>query len=169
MSAVKRIYNGDYTIYANTGNIRLDGLNVIASNLIVTNVSFDLETYANSTLVFNYTAASANAAAITSDSGIVVQRGATGGVYRTTANLQWSEANVQWEASDSLGNRGPLLTSYTPFQLEETTSNPVGVAGYAVITANTASSGAGLYVNTGGVTGELTTSKIAKKYAIIFG
>ena len=100
-------------------------------------------------------------------SGIENKRGS-----QPSVGLYWAEDGIfqgQWIANNSVGNAGPILTSYN-VKVNQTTSNPIGNVGYTVVSGNTAGTGgSGLFVNAGTSSAELVTTLGAKKYAIIFG
>jgi len=175
MGASKRINTGNYTIttFPNNGNpsgnvdVTTHTL-LVNGNLKVTGTTTNVQAYDTTLSVFrlnaNLTTANTPASGF---SGIENVRG-----NQSNVGLYWAETGIyqgQWIANNSVGNAGPILTSYN-VKIDQTTSNPAGVAGYTVITGNTASTGgSGLFVNAGSSSDELITTLGVRKYAIIFG
>lgn len=168
MSVYKKVNIGDWNLNVPNGNVAITSAIVtIDGNLVVTGNITNTLNRTEPTLVLNANL-TANDSPYSGNSGIVVNRGSGANV-----SFLWNETGTfanAWTLSDTTGNIGYIHTSYLPLKLEETTNSPVGESGYIVITGNTAETGSsGLFVNSGGVTGELTTTVSAKKYAIIFG
>jgi hypothetical protein len=175
MSASKRINTGNYTIttFPNDGNpsgnvdITTNTL-MVYGNLRVTGTTTNVQAYDTTLSIFrlnaNLTVANSPAPGF---SGIENKRGS-----QPSVGLYWAEDGIfqgQWIANNSVGNAGPILTSYN-VKVNQTTNNPIGNVGYTVVSGNTAGTGgSGLFVNAGTSSAELVTTLGAKKYAIIFG
>jgi hypothetical protein len=168
MAVYKKVNLGDWVVDVPNGNISFTtGTLTLDGSLVVTGNITNTLNKNEPTLVLNANL-TANDSPYSGNSGIIVNRGSGSNV-----SIFWEEIGSfanSWTLTDAGGNVGYIQTSYLPLKLEETTNSPVGEAGYVVITANTSETGSsGLFVNSGGVTGELTTTLSAKKYAIIFG
>jgi hypothetical protein len=175
MSVTKRINTGDYTIdtfkydgnpegniFVYTHTLRIDG------NLEVVGNTANIQAFDTTKQIFQI-----NADLTTSDAprnGINGFENNRGNV--SNVGLYWYETGTysgEWVANNSVGNIGPILTSYN-VKIDQTTSNAVGEAGYTVITGNVAGAGgSGLYVNAGVLSDELVTTAKIRKYGIIFG
>jgi hypothetical protein len=168
MSVYKKVNLGDWNLNVPNGNVLITTeLLTLDGNLSVTGNITNTLNRNEPTLVLNANL-TANDSPYSGNSGIVVNRGSGANV-----SFLWEETGTfanSWTLTDTTGNIGYIHTSYLPLKLEETTNSPTGQSGYVVVTANTSEVGSsGLFVNSGGVTGELTTVLSAKKYAIIFG
>jgi hypothetical protein len=175
MSVTKRINTGDYTIdtFKNDGNP--DGnVNVLThtlkifGNLEVTGNTANVQAFDTTKQIFQINAdLTTGDAPRTGINGFENNRGNVSNI-----GLYWYESGVysgQWVANNSVGNIGPILTSYN-VKIDQTTNQPTGEAGYVVLTGNTAGAGgSGLYVNAGSISDELVTTNKIRKYGIIFG
>ncbi len=170
MSSTKRIPSGNYTITVDRslnpgGNVTIAAHTVtIDGNLLLTGTGgSSLDTF-NPTVVLNSNLTMANPP-YSGNSGIVIDRGS-----QNQVTLSWNESALEWQTTNATSVTSTILTSRST-KIQETTSNPTGINGFVVLTANTASTGqSGLYVNVGNsTTSELATTISAKKYAIIFG
>ena len=175
MSVTKRINTGDYTIDTFKFDGNPDGnVNVITNtfkvfgNLVVTGNTANVQAFDTTTQIFRINADLTGVdAPRTGINGFENNRGSDSNV-----GLYWYETGTysgEWVANNSLGNIGPILTSYN-VKIDQTTSNPTGDAGYTVVTGNVAGAGgSGLYVNAGSTSDELVTTAKIRKYGIIFG
>lgn len=174
MSAAKRINTGDYIIdtFKYSGNpdgnvVMTTNTLYVDGNLVVVGNTANVQAYNTTLPIFhlNY----AQTSPVSGYSGIENVRG--GGSY-ANVGIYWDENGSfagQWVANNSVGDLGPVLTSYNTV-ITKTTSEPVGQAGFVVITGNTAEGGGtGLFVNAGTTSAELVSTLTAKKYGIIFG
>lgn len=175
MSVTKRINTGDYTIdtFKNDGNpdgnvIVLTHTLKILGNLEVVGNTANVQAFDTTKQIFQI-----NADLTPGDS----PRGVVNGFENNRGSdanvgLYWWESGTysgEWVANNSVGNIGPILTSYN-VKIDQTTSEPTGVAGYTVLTGNTAGAGgSGLYVNAGSTSDELVTTAKIRKFGIIFG
>ena len=175
MSVTKRINTGDYTIdtFKNDGNpdgnvyVLTHTLKVFG-NLEVTGNTANVQAFDTTKQIFQ----------INADlTPVDAPRGVVNGFENnrgTDANvgLYWWESGTyggQWVANNSIGNVGPILTSYN-VKIDQTTSQPIGAAGYTVVSGNVAGAGgSGLYVNAGSTSDELVTTAKIRKFGIIFG
>lgn len=175
MSVTKRINTGNYTIdtFKNDGN-PLGNVEIythtlyIDGNLVVTGNTANIQAFDTTKQIFQI-----NADLTSGDSprevvnGFENNRGSESNV-----GLYWHESGTysgQWIANNSVGNIGPILTSYN-VKLDQTTNQPVGESGYVVVTGDSpGSGGSGLYVNAGSTSDELVTTRRIRKYGIIFG
>jgi hypothetical protein len=175
MSATKRINTGDYTIdtFKYNGN-PLGNVLVTTHTLRVygnlevtgTNVFIDAFDTINPIIRVNANLTTADAPRA-GYSGLENNRGNVANV-----GIYWDEDGSyagKWVANNSVGDLGPILTSYETI-IQHTTDTPTGIPGFVVITGEAAAGGGtGLYVNAGASTSELVSTQTAKKYAIIFG
>jgi hypothetical protein len=175
MSVTKRINTGDYTIdtFKNDGNP--DGnVNVLThtlkifGNLVVTGNTANVQAFDTTKQIFQINADLTNVDAPRSGiSGFENNRGTDSNV-----GLYWYESGTyagEWVANNSVGNIGPVLTSFN-VKIDQTTNQPTGEAGYVVLTGNTAGAGgSGLFVNAGSTSDPLVTTNKIRKYGIIFG
>lgn len=175
MSVTKRINTGDYTI----DTFKFDGnpegnVNVIThtlridGNLVVVGNTANVQAFDTTKQIFQINADLTSGDSPRGDiNGFENNRGS-----QSNVGLYWYEGGAyagQWVANNSLGNIGPILTSFN-VKVDQTTDQPVGEAGYVVITGNVpAAGGSGLFVNTGAVTDELVTTATIRKFGIIFG
>lgn len=175
MGASKRINTGNYTITTfktngnPLGNVKLDTHTLyVDGNLVVTGITTNVQAYDTILPIFhinsNLTVSDSPHAGL---SGLENNRGS-----EVSVGLYWDESGStagQWIANNSVGDSGPILTSYN-IKAQKTTSNPLGVSGYVVVTGNNAGGGGtGLFVNAGSSSSELVSVLTAKKYGIIFG
>lgn len=166
MAIYKKVNLGDYNLAVPNGDFVITTDVVINGNLTITggNVTSNIIYEPTITLNANLTA---NDAPYSGQSGIVVNRGTS-----ANATLLFSETGSyagKWSISNGAAT-GYVLTSYDPFSMDYTTSNPTGNTNVVVVSANTPDvGGSGLFVNAASQTAELVTSVKAKKYAIIFG
>lgn len=175
MSVTKRINTGDYTIdtfkYDGNPNGNVSVIThtlYIDGNLVVTGNTANVQAFDTTKQIFQ----------INADlTGVDAPRNGVNGFENnrgtdSNVGLYWYESGTysgQWVANNSVGNIGPILTSYN-VKIDQTTSSPIGEAGYTVITGNVAGAGgSGLYVNAGSTSEELVTTSKIRKYGIIFG
>jgi hypothetical protein len=175
MSVTKRINTGDYTVdtFKYDGNplgnvefithtLRIDG------NLVVVGDTANVQAFDTTKQIFQINADLTSVESPRSGiNGFENNRGDSSNV-----GLYWYEDGIysgQWVANNAVGDIGPILTSYN-VKIDQTTDQPVGEAGYIVITGNTAGAGgSGLYVNAGSISDELVTTSKIRKFGIIFG
>ena len=175
MSVSKRINTGNYNIttFKYDGN-PLGNINVethtlyLDGNLVVTGTSTNVQGFDTTNQIFHINAnLFAPATPLPGYSGFESLRGTGANV-----GLYWDEDGTnsgQWIANNSVGNLGPILTSYN-VKIEKGNTNPTGSGTYVVMTANTQGvGGTGLYVNAGVQSSEMVSVPASRKFAIIFG
>lgn len=175
MSAAKRINTGDYTIdtFKNNGNplgnvlVTTHTLRVYG-NLEVTGTNVYIEAFDTINPILHVNADLTDGDSPQSGySGLENNRGNSANV-----GIYWDETGPyagKWIANNSVGQLGPILTSYETI-VQKTTDSPTAITGFVVITGNAAAGGGtGLFVNAGASTTELVSTQAAKKYGIIFG
>jgi hypothetical protein len=170
MSATKRINTGDYQIdtFKYNGNpagnvVMTTNTLYVNGNLVVVGNTANVQAYNTTLPIFyiNYGRTSPAAGY----SGLENTRG----IGYANVGLFWDETTSQWVANNSVGELGPILTSYNT-KVKKTTDAPIGENDYVVITGATAAGGGtGLFVNAGTTSSELVSTRTAKKYGIIFG
>lgn len=187
MATVKNV-SGSYTI--NTELVTING------NLVVTGNSTSINT-TDTSIWDNIITLNGNLASNVSptlDAAIEVNRGSSANV-----ELRWNETVDAWQITNdgviysniatSTSGGGLAVTAnldmngYTIYSttmanvtidtnlaIKTTSVAPIGIAGYNVISSQTASGGGtGLYFNNTSVSGELASKSAAIKYSIIFG
>ena len=175
MSATKRINTGNYTIdtFKYNGN-PLGNINVIThtvtidGNLVVVGNTANVQAFDTINPIFHVNASKTDMEGPTPGySGLENNRGSAANV-----GLYWDEDGPnsgEWVANNSIGNLGPILTSYN-VKIDKTTSFPVSANNYVVLTGNTEGvGGTGLFVNAGTSSTEVVSIQTARKFAIIFG
>lgn len=166
MAIYKKVNLGDYNLAVPNGDFVITTDVIINGNLTITGGNVSSNIFYDPTITLNANL-TANDSPYTGQSGLVVNRGS-----EANAVLLYSETGSyagKWSVSNGSAT-GYVLTSYDPFRMDYTTSNPAGDTNVVVVTANTPDlGGSGLYVNAASQTAELVTSVKAKKYAIIFG
>ena len=175
MSVTKRINTGDYTIdtFKNDGNPNgnvyvLTHTLKVFGNLEVVGNTANVQAFDTTKQIFQINADLTSGDSPRGDiNGFENNRGSGSNV-----GLYWYECGAysgQWVANNSIGNIGPILTSYN-VKVDQTTDQPVGEAGYVVVTGNVpGAGGSGLYVNAGSASSELVTTTKIRKFGIIFG
>lgn len=175
MSVSKRINTGNYNITTfkydgnPSGNINVETHTLyLNGNLVVTGTSTNVQAFDTTNQIFHINAnLFAPSTPLPGYSGFENRRGTEANV-----GLYWDEdgSNAgEWIANNSLGNLGPLLTSYN-VKVEKGNTNPTGSATYVVMTANSeGTGGTGIFVNAGVRSAEVVAVPAARKFAIIFG
>ncbi len=174
MSVSKKINTGNYTLDTNKyGTNPLGNITVIThtmtidGNLVVVGTTAEVQAFDTINPILRVNASKTPSEAPTSGySGLENVRGTEPNV-----GLYWDEdgSNAgEWIANNG-SDLGPLLTSYN-VKLDKTTTNPLAVGDYVVVTAEDPNvGGTGLYVNAGTTSTELVSVQTARKFAIIFG
>lgn len=175
MSVGKRISTGNYDISTSKysgnpgGNITMETHTLyIDGNVVITGTSTNVQAFDTTNQIFHINAnLFAPSSPLPGYSGFENRRG-----IQANVGLYWDEdgSNAgEWIANNSVGNIGPILTTYN-LKVEKGNTNPTGSATYVVITGNDAGvGGTGLFVNAGASSTEVVSVQTARKFAIIFG
>jgi hypothetical protein len=176
MSVSKRINTGDYVVTTNPTTGNPDGdvffytntFNIFG-NLSVTGTNLAVDAVDTVNQIFHV-----NADLFAPDppasgySGLENRRGTDANV-----GIYWDEdgSNAgEWIANNSVGNLGPILTSYNVKIEKAANTNPTASASFIVMTgAEPDAGGTGLYVNAGVSSSEIVSIPGARRLAIIFG